>query len=33
VRATAFPSIRSRLVPAAASAPAVFARAVNLLAD
>jgi flavin-dependent dehydrogenase len=33
VRATAFPSIRSRLVPAAASAPALFTRAVNLLAD
>lgn len=33
VRATAFPSIRSRLVPAAASAPAVFARAVHLLAE
>ena len=33
VRATAFPPVRSRLVPAAASVPAVFARAVNLLAE
>ncbi|MEO3761604.1 NAD(P)/FAD-dependent oxidoreductase [Mycobacterium sp. B14F4] len=33
LRATAFPSVRSRVVPAAASAPGVFARAVNLLAE
>ncbi|OBK80567.1 NAD(P)/FAD-dependent oxidoreductase [Mycobacterium sp. 1164985.4] len=33
VRATAFPSVRSRLVSAAASAPGVFTRAVNLLAE
>lgn len=33
VRAAEFPSVRSRLVPAAASAPAVFTRAVNLLAE
>ncbi|RAV16971.1 monooxygenase [Mycolicibacterium sp. GF69] len=33
VRAGAFRSVRSRLVPAAASAPAVFTRAVNLLAE
>lgn len=33
VRATAVAPVRSRIVPAAASAPAVFARAVNLLAE
>lgn len=33
VRATAFAPVRSRVVPAAASMPAVFARAVNLLAE
>ncbi|MGE2718478.1 NAD(P)/FAD-dependent oxidoreductase [Mycolicibacterium celeriflavum] len=33
VRATAFPSVRARLVPAAAAAPSLFTRAVNMLAE
>jgi hypothetical protein len=33
LRAIAVPSVRSRVVPAAAWAPGVFTRAVNLLAE